>query len=135
MMSNHRANVTKNRYNLKPLDIEKAVVLDRGRLEKKPFWRNDIIQAWVLSRTVGTAKDVKFGTDEGYEIIFYDKDAKSCAGKIKLTRWSFGGMCDYNFTKFYDEKQMDAEVDLEMHSELLRAYNWLIDNKIVSIRK
>ena len=38
-----------NKYNLKPKDIEKAVVLDYDRLHQTPFWRNDVVQAWCLT--------------------------------------------------------------------------------------
>lgn len=37
-----------NKYNLKPKDIEKAVILDYNRLHQSPFWRNDVVQAWCL---------------------------------------------------------------------------------------
>ena len=39
----------KNKYNLKPKDIEKAVILDYDRLHQSPFWRNDVVQAWCLT--------------------------------------------------------------------------------------
>lgn len=39
----------KNKYNIKPKDIEKMIVLDKDRLRKKPFWRNNVISAWCLS--------------------------------------------------------------------------------------
>ena len=35
----------KNKYNLKPKDIQKATVLDYERLATLPFWRNDVIGA------------------------------------------------------------------------------------------
>ena len=40
-----------NKYNLKPKDIQKAVVLDFERLHTTPFWRNNVVNAWCLSET------------------------------------------------------------------------------------
>ena len=42
-----------NKYNLKPSDIRKMVVIDRDRLRKNPFWRNNVIHAWCLTGGAG----------------------------------------------------------------------------------
>ena len=89
-----------NRYNLKPKDIQRAVILDRNRLQQEPFWRNNVINAWCLSG--GCGKDYFGGFDSEYWIGFYDEDAKSYAGKIKLNMYCVGGMCSYNPSKFFD---------------------------------
>ena len=57
----------KNKYNLKPKDIQKAIILDHDRLHKPPFWRNDIIQAWcLLEDTCKSEKDFEYGTYNSY---------------------------------------------------------------------
>ena len=66
---------------------------------------------------------------------FYDKDAKSYAGKIQLKCYAYGGMCSYNFKKFFDPKEIDCEIDLEIQEKLLKRINWLIDEGIVEISK
>ena len=91
-----------NKYNLKPKDIQKAVILDYDKLHKSPFWRNDVVQAWCLSETtIKNRKDDEYGCYNEYWIGFYDKDAKSYAGKIRLNCYAYGGMCSYNFKKFF----------------------------------
>ena len=71
-----------NKYNLKPKDIQKAIVLDYDRLHKEPFWRNDVVGAWCLSG--GSGKGYYGGFMNSFWIGFYDEDAKSYAGKIRL---------------------------------------------------
>lgn len=42
-----------NKYNLKPSDIRKMVVINRNRLQENPFWRNNVIHAWCLTGSAG----------------------------------------------------------------------------------
>ena len=41
-----------NKYNIRPEDLNKAEVIDRDRITRAPFWRNDLIKAWCLSGTI-----------------------------------------------------------------------------------
>lgn len=120
-----------NKYNLKPKDIQKAVILDRERLQQPPFWRNDVINAWCLSGGSGEGYYGDFV--DSYWIGFYDQDAKAYAGKIRLVCSAMDDMCNYNFKKFFDPKEIDIEADLEMQEKLLERINWLIDEGIVEI--
>ena len=125
-----------NKYKLKPKDIQKAVILDYDKLHKHPFWRNDVVQAWCLSETtIKNRKDDEYGCYNEYWIGFYDKDAKAYTGKIRLDCSSYGGMCGYNFKKFFDPKEIDCEIDLEIQEKLLKRINWLIDEGIIEISK
>ena len=125
-----------NKYNLKPKDIQKAVILDYDKLHKSPFWRNDVVQAWCLSETtIKNREDDEYGCYNEYWIGFYDKDAKSYAGKIRLSCSAYGGMCGNNFKKFFDPKEIDCEIDLEIQEKLLKRINWLIDEGIIEILK
>lgn len=129
-----RKSRVENKYNLKPKDIQKAIILDYDRLHKPPFWRNDVVQAWCLSETtIKNRKDDEYGCYSEYWIGFYDKDAKAYAGKIRLDCSAYGGMCNYNFTKFFDTKEIDCEIDLEIQEKLLKRINWLIDEGIIEI--
>ena len=126
----------KNKYNLVPRDITKAIILDYDRLHQKPFWRNDVVSAWCLSgNTARCSADHEFGTYNEYWIGFYDENAKSYAGKIRLSCSSYGGMCGYNFKKFFDYSEIEHEIDLEVQEKLLEVINWLIDERIIKIPK
>ena len=119
-----------NKYNLKPKDIQKAIVLNYERLIQPPFWRNNAIDAWCLSGGI-----VKGGYEiNEYWIGFYDKDAKAYAGKIRLDCSACDGMCNYVFDTFFDYKDIDNEHDLELQEMLLERINWLIDEKIIEIK-
>lgn len=120
-----------NKYNLKPKDIQKAVVLDYERIQQYPFWRNNIVSAWCLS---GESRKNQYGDYmDSYWIGFYDSDAKAYAGKIRLRCCTMEDMCSYNFKKFFDPKEIVCEADLEIQEKLLERINWLIDERIVEI--
>jgi len=119
-----------NKYNLNPKDIEKAIVINSDRLSSKPFWRNENINAWCLSEnTAKTSGDYEFLTYNEYWIGFYDN------GKIKLSCSAHGGMCHYNFDTFFDDEDIEHEMDLEIQEKLLKRINLLIDEKIIEIRE
>lgn len=122
----------KNKYNLKPKDIQRADILDYERLKQSPFWRNDVIGAWCLSG--GCGKGFFGDYINTYWIGFYDNDAKYCAGKIRLDCASYEDMCGYEFKNFFDYAEIDTELDLELQEKLLDRINWLIDEKIIEIK-
>lgn len=125
-----------NKYNLKPKDIQHAKILDYDRLHKPPFWRNNVVQAWCLSdNTCRNAKDREYGCYNSYWIGFYDEDAKAYAGKIRLDCSTYGDMWSYNFKTFFNLKEIENELDLEIQEKLLSRINWLIDEKIIEINK
>ena len=121
----------KNKYGLKPKDIQKAVILDYKRLKLPPFWRNEAIGAWCLSG--GAGRGLYGNNIDSYWIGFYDKDAKAYAGKIRLLCTSHEDMCSYDFKKFFDYREIETEADLELQEKLLDRINWLIDQKIIVI--
>lgn len=120
-----------NKYNLKPKDIETAIVLDYDKLHKPPFWRNDVIQAWCLSD--GAGRGLYGGWVNAYWIGIFDKNAKSHAGEVHLSCTSYEGMCGYDFENFFDYDEIDNEIDLEMQEKLLERINWLINEGIIKI--
>lgn len=122
----------KNKYNLKPKDIEKATILDYERLKQPPFWRNNVVNAWCLSD--GAGKGYYGNWMDSYWIGFYDADAKAYAGKIRLSCSAMEDMCSYNFKKFFDYSEIEHEVDLELQEKLLNRINWLIDEGIIEIK-
>ena len=126
-----RKPIVENKYNLKPKDIEKAVILDYDRLHEPPFWRNNVVQAWCLSG--GSGKGFFGDWIDSYWIGFYDRDAKSYAGKIRLSCSAMENMCNYNFKKFFDYTEIENEFDLELQEKLLERINWLIDERIIAI--
>ena len=121
----------KNKYNLKPKDIQNATILNYDKLHKPPFWRNNVIQAWCLSD--GTGKGLYGDYINSYWIGFYDKDAKNHAGKIILSCSSYEDMCNYTFKEFFNYNEIDNELDLELQEKLLKRINWLIDEGIITI--
>ena len=130
-----REPLVRNKYGIKPKDIERAIVIDKKRLEKEPFWRNEGVQAYCLSdSTIKSSKDSNFGTYNSYWIGFYDQDAKTHAGKIKLSCTAYGGMCSYNFKEFFNPNEIECDIDLDIQEKLLKRINWLIEEQIIEIK-
>ena len=46
---------------------------------------------------------------------------------------AYGGMCGYNFKTFFNPKEIECEIDLEIQEKLLSRINWLIDEGIIEI--
>ena len=107
-----------NKYNLKPSDIRKMVVIDRNRLQENPFWRNDVIHAWCL--TDGAGKGL-YDSMNDYWIGFYDENAPAYAGKTRFSVSTYG------------PSDIDNLADLEIQEKLLGRMNWLLDEGIVKI--
>ena len=124
-----------NKYNLTPAMIPK-LKYDRSKIGEPVFWRNNVIDAWCITRdTAKNSKDYEFGTYDSFWLGIYDDNAKSHAGKLKFWFDSYGGMCDYNITKFYDESQIDDMDDLEIQEKALEVLNQLIDDGVLWIEE
>ena len=126
----------KNKYGIRPKDICNATIVDRNRLKQSPFWRNDIVDAWCLSEnTARNAADFTYCTYSEYWIGFYDKGARAYPGRIRLDCFAHGGMASYNFTSFFNPREIENEDDLEIQEKLLARINWLIDEGIIAINQ
>lgn len=127
-----REPLVRNKYGIKPKDIEKAIIINKEKLKQEPFWRNEGVQAYCLSdNTIKNSKDSEFGTYNSYWIGFYDQDAKQYAGKIRLSCNAYGGICSYNFKEFFNPNEIECDIDLEIQEKLLKRINWLIEEKII----
>ena len=122
-----------NKYNLTLPMIRKLVVLDRSKLQKPLFWRNNVIDAWCISKSFGSDADREFSTDSSFWIGIYDEDAKAYAGKVRVSFDSYGGMCSYNFKNFYSSRSIQNAKDLHMQEDFLEVINKLIDDGILGL--
>lgn len=122
-----------NKYNLTFSDIRKLEIGDRTKIKEPLFWRNNVIHAWCISETtIKTPEDSLYGTYNEYWIEIYDDESK-VKRKLKVYCSSFGGMCSYKFSKFFDAKEIENELDLEIQEKLLLKINQLIDEGILVI--
>lgn len=120
-----------NKYNLKFDDIKSLVVVDRSKICKPLFWRNDVINAWCISREIGTAEDVKYGSNNEAWIGIYDKKFRRHYVHCRCYAW--GGMCHYNFKNFFDPNEIENELDLQTQEFVLSKINELIDKSILAL--
>lgn len=120
-----------NKYNLKPSDINKLIVNDRSKIKEPLFWRNDVINAWRISKSIGTDADRKYCTDNSVWIWIYDKPYYHHEVRYHCTCW--GGMDGYNFKEFFNYREIETERDLETQEVLLQVINQLLDERILII--
>ena len=120
----------KNKYNLDLKTIKNLKIGDRSKLLPPLCWRNDVISAWCISESIGNSK---FCDETEYWMGFYDLDAPSYSGKFRVSFSTFGGMCSYNFNKFYNPKTINNINDLKIQEMFLKKINYLIDNGILVI--
>ena len=131
-----RKPTVKNKYNLTMKDCRHLAVKDRSKICEPLFWRNDVINAWCISgSTAKNAKEDEYGCYDEFWLGVYDKDAKSYADKIRVKFSAYGGMCHYNFNKFYDYTKIEHEIDLEVQEMFLEKINMLLDEGILEVQK
>lgn len=122
-----------NKYNLTFSDIRKLIIKDRTQIHEPLFWRNDVVHAWCISEnTIKNANDKRYGTYNDYWIGIYDEDAK-IKNKVKVYCSAYGGMCHYRFNHFFDKKEIESEIDLEIQEKLLAKINELLDKGILGL--
>ena len=129
-----RKPTVKNKYNLTMAKIRKLKIVDRSKVGKPLFWRNDVIGAWCIVGSAGNKMDVVFGTDNEFWIGIYDDNAKTYAGKFRVHLTSYGGLCSYKFNQFFREKDIQCDNDLRIQEKFLGKINELIDLGILSQR-
>jgi len=122
-----------NKYNLSFSDVKKLKIGDRSKVCEPLFWRNDVVNAWCISETtVKNSNDSRYGTYNDYWIGIYDEDSKR-KRKFEVYCSASGGMLHYNFKKFFDYKEIENEIDLEIQEKLLKKINELIEQGILII--
>jgi hypothetical protein len=123
-----------NKYNLTINKIEK-MKYDREKIGLPIFWRNDAVGAWcILKNTIKSLEDDEYCTYNEFWLGIYD-DVGTYAGKIEISVTSHGGMCKYNFNEFFNEADIENEMDLEIQELILKTINDLIDNNVLYIEK
>lgn len=120
-----------NKYNLTMKDIRNLEIADETKIRDPLFWRNNVINAWCISRSIGTNNDRKYCTDNEIWIGIYDEPYYRKRLHVKVYCW--GGMGKYEFCDFYNYKHIENERDLKTQEKLLEIINMLIDEEILKI--
>lgn len=115
-----------NKYRLTPKSLRKYVVGDRTEVCEPLFWRNNVINAWCISRQIGG--DI---SGDSFWIGIYDEDAPEYKGKFRFYFTSWGDMCGYEFDKFFEPSEIEYEQDLRIQEAFIQAINMLIDKGII----
>lgn len=111
--------------------VRQLQIVDESKVCEPLFCRNNVVNAWCISKDIRTDADKKYGTDNSFWIGIYDELYYGKRFHVKC--YSFGGMCGYGFKKFFNEKEIENENDLKLQEELLDTINHLIDEGILVI--
>ena len=117
-----------NKYGLIGSDLNHMVLLDRTKVKKPLFWRNNVINAWCISRC--SSNDT---FNDEFWLGIYDEPYHQKLVRANFTSW--GGMCGYEFSKFYNPAEIENLEDLRIQEEALKALNELLDKGIIEIRR
>lgn len=120
-----RKPIVENKYNLKPGDIKNLIVNDRSKIKEPLFWRNNVINAWCIFKTIGSDADWKYGNENSVWIGIYDKPYYQHEVHFYCHCW--GGMGEYKFKEFFNYQEIETEKDFKTQEELLRLINELLD--------
>lgn len=120
-----------NKYSLTWEVIKKLEVGDESKICEPLFWRNNVVNAWCISRSIGTDADKKFCNDNEIWIGIYDEPYYRRRVHIHVNCW--GGIGKYEFCDFYNYKEIENERDLKTQEKLLEVLNMLIDEGILKI--
>jgi len=132
-MKNIRKPKVENKYNLKPSDINKLIVLDRTELDEA-FFRNDNREAFYMIKDVGESFiDFLFGRETRVSIIIYDENAKENKNQIKYSCKRYKESSNYEFNEFFNLNEIENLKDLKSQEFLLRTINELIDLGILGL--
>lgn len=116
----------KNKYKLTPRVLETYIVGDRTEVCEPLFWRNNVINAWCISKEIG-GDEFWIGI---YDDIIYNEDSLP-VGQFRFDFYSYGGMCKYEFKKFFNLSEIENEDDLRIQEAFIEKINLLIDKGII----
>ncbi|MBQ7764992.1 hypothetical protein IJ384_06485 [bacterium] len=114
-----------NRYSLTIKDIKALKVGNRELVGPPLFWWNNVISAWCILGVAGPCRENEFW------IGIYTEDAPKYKGKFRFSITCFGGMCSYNFNKFFQPNDIEDEYDLIIQEKFLDKINELLDKGIL----
>ncbi len=120
-------NEVPNKYDLTIEKIKQLRVIDWDAL-KKFTWFNQAMSKPCWCRLQGCNDLNKpYDDEDEFWIGFYED------GTVDCNFYSYGGMCGYEFPKFYDAKYIENRFDLNVQVNAIRYLNMLLDEKIVAL--
>ena len=118
-----------NKYNLTPENIKSLVIMDWERL-KKHTWYNKAMHKtgkWWCHLEGCKLKGLYDDFNE-FWIGFNEEN-----NRIDSHFTCCEGLCSYNFTNFYDCKEIENKYDLQVQVNAIRYLNMLIDDNILGL--
>ena len=71
-----------NKYQLTMEIARNLDIGDEIKVCEPLFWRNDVVHAWCISKSIGSDRDRRFGSDNEIWIGIYDKKYKTIFMKM-----------------------------------------------------
>lgn len=125
-------NLTKeypNKYNLTPKDIKKLKIVDWKRLKKRT-WHNKAMLSgnWWCHLEGCNLKGERYDDENEFWIGFNEDN-----NKVDYSFSAYGGMCRYQFEKFYQASEIENKFDMGVQVNAIKWLNQMIDDGILSL--
>lgn len=117
-----------NKYKLTLKNIKKLGV-NRDLVKAPDFWYNNVVHAWCISGSAGIDEYPICDNDE-YWLGIYDEPKKDGSVKIECYFTSYGGMCGYEFDKFFDPAEIENDTDYKIQLMFIEKMNKLIEKGV-----
>lgn len=117
-----------NKYNLTVKSIKKLKILDWDRLKKKTWYNKAMLTGnwWCHVEWCNLLGDYD---DEDEFWIGFNEDND----KIDCSFSSYGGMCSYEFEKFYNFNDIENKYDMNVQANTIKWLNQMIDDGILGV--
>ena len=119
-----------NKYNLTIAKIKKLVIVDWDKL-KTLTWNNVAMKrtgSWWCHLEGCQLGNGQFDDEDEFWIGFREED-----NKIDCHFSSYGGMCHYVFTEFYNLAEIQNKFDLHVQVNAIKWLNKLIDENVLAL--
>lgn len=116
-----------NKYNFTPKSLKKLKILDWERLKQKT-WLNKAMTSgtWWCHLEGCQRENQKYDEENEFWIGFNENN-----NEIDYYFTAFGGMCSYNFDKFYDMKFIENKYDMQVQVNAIKWLNMMIEEGIL----
>lgn len=115
-----------NKYNLTPERIKTLRILDWERLKRRT-WYNEAVDPPCWCHLEGCNLSGGYDDEDEFWIGFYGDDS------IAYYFTTYGGMCHYEFDRFYDVKDIETKADMNVQVNAIKYLNRLLDEGILGL--
>ena len=117
-----------NKYQLTPKSIKKLKILDWNRLKQETWYNKAMTSGNWYCHLEGCNLSGRYDDESSFWIGFNKNN-----NKIDCHFSCYDGMCRYSFDNFYQMKDIENRLDMNVQVNAIRWLNQMIDEKILGL--